>query len=153
MLSIAVFVKKSQCSCPLRVPIKVIRVAMAETLETSQFTSVQRRIQSLKEEAASKPSSETTVDSFLSPLKIDEKRDPVGPYANQPENVAATNISKLGAWEIAPYFESGWCDTISFCSGLSHEFGEARRDNKVEFPHVSPCSAHAAIIFDPPLQN
>ena len=103
MLSIAVFVKKSQCSCPLRVPIKVIRVAMAETLETSQFTSVQRRIQSLKEEAASKPSSETTVDSFLSPLKIDEKRDPVGPYANQPENVAATNISKLGAWHLASW--------------------------------------------------
>ena len=70
---------------------------MAETLETSQFTTVQCRIQSFKEAAASKPSSETTVDSFLSPLKIEEKRDPVGPCANQPENVAATNISKLQA--------------------------------------------------------
>ena len=58
-------------ACSAYVDLNPIRAAMAETLETSEFTSVQRRIQSLKK-VATIPSYGTTVDSMLSPLTIDE---------------------------------------------------------------------------------
>ena len=55
---------------------------MAETIEGSDFTSVQRRIQSVQQ-TNSTESSAGTIDSFLAPLTIDEKKDPIGPCPNQ----------------------------------------------------------------------
>ena len=51
-------------ACAAYVDLNPIRAAMAETLESSQYTSVQRRIQAMQGTAA---------DSFMSPLTIDEK--------------------------------------------------------------------------------
>ena len=70
-------------ACAAYVDLNPIRAAMAETLEASEYTSVQRRIESLKQSTTSTPSNETTVDSFLSPLTIDEKRDSIGACSNQ----------------------------------------------------------------------
>jgi hypothetical protein len=70
-------------TCAAYVDLNPIRAAMANTLESSDFTSVQRRIQALQESDTSIPSSRTAVDSFLSPLTIDEKNDPIGACANQ----------------------------------------------------------------------
>ena len=61
-------------ACAAYVDLNPIRAAMAETLESSQYTSVQRRIQALQG---------TTTDSFMSPLSIDEKNDSIGACANQ----------------------------------------------------------------------
>ena len=70
-------------ACAAYVDLNPIRAAMAETLESSEHTSVQRRIQALEQAASSTPSHGTGVDSFMSPLAIDEKSDSIGPCANQ----------------------------------------------------------------------
>ena len=70
-------------ACAAYVDLNPIRAAMAETLEASDYTSVQRRIQSLQQASTSATNIGTTVDSFLSPLTIDEKNDPIGACANQ----------------------------------------------------------------------
>jgi hypothetical protein len=70
-------------ACAAYVDLNPIRAAMAETLETSEFTSVQRRLQALQQADSSLPNSSTRVDSFLSPLTIDEKKDPTGACANK----------------------------------------------------------------------
>jgi len=56
---------------------------MVETLEQSDFTSAQRRIQTLVADA-SEPSLALSQapDSFLAPLSIDEKNDAIGPCAS-----------------------------------------------------------------------
>ncbi len=69
-------------ACAAYVDLNPIRAAMAETLEASEFTSAQRRLQALQA-ATSIPTIVTTVDSFLSPLTIDEKNHAIGPCANQ----------------------------------------------------------------------
>ena len=77
------------------VDLNPIRAALAETLENSDFTSVQRRVQSLVwEEAAanenpttdsnairvnSSAASQSRPDCFLSPVSVDELRDALGP--------------------------------------------------------------------------
>ena len=98
-------------ACAAYVDLNPIRAAMAETLEESDFTSVQRRIQSLQEEVSSATNQTVKVgattsddaegvdqesaaevvkatfkqvvaDRFLSPLTIDERHDPIGPDAS-----------------------------------------------------------------------
>ena len=54
--------EESLLACAAYVDLNPIRAAMAETLETSEHTSVQRRIQSLQQTATSLPSKGTTVD-------------------------------------------------------------------------------------------
>ena len=83
-------------ACAAYVDLNPIRAAMAETLEGSDFTSVQRRIQSLQQENAMVPfasdippqsvatdaatvSASPQADRFVSPLTIDERLDPIGP--------------------------------------------------------------------------
>ena len=61
-------------ACVAYVDLNPIRAAMAETLESSEYTSVQRRIQALQG---------TTADSFMAALTIDEKNDSIGACANQ----------------------------------------------------------------------
>ncbi len=54
------------------VDLNLIRAALAETLEGSDYTSVQRRIKA----ATDKPEA----DAHLSPVGIDKASDPVGPH-------------------------------------------------------------------------
>ena len=81
--SVRILDEETLLACSAYVDLNPIRAAMAETLETSEFTSVQRRIQSLQQETVSKPSNGTPVDLLLSPLTIDEKNDAIGTCANQ----------------------------------------------------------------------
>ena len=66
------------------VDLNPIRATMAETIEQSDFTSVQRKIESIEvasmKSAADSPS---MPDCFLAPLTIDERNDPIGPCASQ----------------------------------------------------------------------
>jgi hypothetical protein len=76
-------------ACAAYVDLNPIRAALAETLETSDYTSVQRRIASLasdaKEDANTEEASGDSLsnhpraDEFLSPVAIDERNDPLGP--------------------------------------------------------------------------
>jgi len=89
----------SLLACAAYLDLNLIRAAMAETLEMSDRTSVQRRIETLiqdsTEVAAGEPSESEDVDErvssstsekpdrFLSPLSIDESSDPIGPCASE----------------------------------------------------------------------
>jgi hypothetical protein len=79
-------------ACAAYVDLNPIRAAMAQTLEGSQYTSVQQRVLRLKEELSSckqatnpidetssqKSTSTSARDSHLAPLSIDELRDAIG---------------------------------------------------------------------------
>jgi hypothetical protein len=65
--------EESLLACAAYVDLNPIRAALAKTLESSQYTSVQRRIQALEQAASSPASQGKSVDSFLSPLTIDEQ--------------------------------------------------------------------------------
>lgn len=89
-------------ACAAYVDLNPIRAAMAETLEASDFTSVQRRIESLEQLIATQENTEAAVieppdhthptpstmpgvpapDRFLSPLTIDEQSGELGPVAS-----------------------------------------------------------------------
>ena len=69
----------SLLACAAYVDLNPIRAALAETLETSDYTSVQRRIEGLMQSATS---GEPTADAFLAPIEIDERRDPLGAAAS-----------------------------------------------------------------------
>jgi hypothetical protein len=69
----------SLLACAAYVDLNPIRAALAQTLEASAFTSVQRRIQSL---GCDTTCTESTPDQFLSPLEIDELRHSTGPVAS-----------------------------------------------------------------------
>ncbi len=64
----------SLLACAAYVDLNPIRAAMAQKLETSDHTSVQRRIESAGGQAAP--------DACLSPVTIDEASDPIGPHAS-----------------------------------------------------------------------
>jgi hypothetical protein len=71
------------------VDLNPIRAAIAQTLETSAYTSVQRRIEALRASLASSSSGDgqgaadppprLQADAFLAPLEIDERTDELGP--------------------------------------------------------------------------
>ena len=77
--------EESLLACAAYVDLNPIRAALAETLEASDYTSVQRRITSLKETVAAVNDSNAVnaatitnrADDFLSPISIDEKNDPL----------------------------------------------------------------------------
>ena len=77
--------EESLLACAAYVDLNPIRAALAETLEASDYTSVQRRITTLKENVAAindlnaSNSARITnrADDFLSPISIDEKNDPL----------------------------------------------------------------------------
>ena len=86
-------------ACSAYVDLNPIRAAIAETIETSDYTSAQRRVQALQEQADTLQKQATTVvledlsqatapskDCMLSPLSIDERNDPVGPHASLTSN-------------------------------------------------------------------
>ncbi len=64
----------SLLACAAYVDLNPIRAAMAESLEDSEFTSVQRRIQGLTESLADETASTKRADSFLAPIfQCDQK--------------------------------------------------------------------------------
>lgn len=89
--------ESSLLACAAYVDLNPIRAAVAETLEQSDHTSVQRRIEGLMGEASSDDAgsedantrnahssrSTTRRDGFLSPVRINEHSDPVGPCASE----------------------------------------------------------------------
>ena len=73
--------------CAAYVDLNPVRAAMAQTIEQSDHTSVQRRIKGMREEtqAEQRPKvgpTEPRSDAFLSPLTIDEVSDSLGPCGN-----------------------------------------------------------------------
>lgn len=62
-------------ACSVYVDLNPIRAAIASSIETSEFTSGQLRFEAAKEPV--QPSH--GVDSFLSPVKLDESRNAEGP--------------------------------------------------------------------------
>jgi REP element-mobilizing transposase RayT len=75
-------------ACAAYVDLNPIRAALAETLEESDYTSVQRRITSLKSNASNPEESQASVrvhrtDDFLSPVSIDERKDPLGAHPSR----------------------------------------------------------------------
>ena len=62
-------------ACAAYVDLNPIRAALAETLEESDYTSAQRRIESLQSPDAN---ADHRADRFLAPLTIDELRDELG---------------------------------------------------------------------------
>ena len=65
--------EESLLACAAYVDLNPIRAALAESLEASDFTSVQRRLQALQGGEAAQ------ADAFLAPLFIDEAVDAIGP--------------------------------------------------------------------------
>ena len=76
----------SLLACCAYVELNPIRAAMAETIEKSDHTSVQRRIeaelQDAQEEASPVPAAARR-DAFLAQLTNNEKDDPIGPVAGK----------------------------------------------------------------------
>ena len=74
-------------ACAAYVDLNPIRAAMAETIEDSEFTSAQRRVQSLTQPAEAEPSSHINrpprSDACLVPVHIDELRDGLGVQASK----------------------------------------------------------------------
>ena len=75
-------------ACAAYVDLNPIRAALAETLEQSDYTSVQRRIAALKSNGTNSEESQTSdpvdrVDDFLSPISIDERKDPLGAHPSR----------------------------------------------------------------------
>ncbi|WP_231612690.1 hypothetical protein, partial [Novipirellula galeiformis] len=82
----------SLLACAAYVDLNPIRAAMAATLEGSDHTSLQRRIQAIpagdrcEVAGSANPLAMAAVDSvdrFLSPLTIDERTDPIGPCPSE----------------------------------------------------------------------
>lgn len=62
-------------ACAAYVELNPIRAAMAETLESTEHTSIRCRIDGLR----IPPNAQRLADGFLAPLTIDEKHDKLGP--------------------------------------------------------------------------
>ena len=91
--------EESLLACAAYIDLNPIRADMAETLEQSDYTSVQRRVQAIKataldtdssgdlppviERAASESATPPRPDAFLAPVSIDERKDPLGPHASR----------------------------------------------------------------------
>ncbi len=68
-------------ACAAYVDLNPIRAALAETLETSEYTSVQKRIETIQAGVAEANREEPiqAADGYLAPLEIDERSDAIGP--------------------------------------------------------------------------
>jgi hypothetical protein len=77
--------KETLLACAAHLDLNTIRAALAETLEESDYTSVQRWITSLKSIGPDPEESQASdrvhrVADFLSPISIDERKDPLGAH-------------------------------------------------------------------------
>lgn len=91
--------EESLLACAAYIDLNPIRAHMAETLEQSDYTSVQRRVQAIKataseagssgdlppdvERAALEYATPPRADAFLAPVSIDERKDRLGPHASR----------------------------------------------------------------------
>ena len=91
--------EESLLACAAYIDLNPIRADMAETLEQSDYTLVQRRVQAIKataldvdssgelppdvERAALESATPSRADAFLAPVSIDERKDPLGPHASR----------------------------------------------------------------------
>ncbi|GAA5506909.1 hypothetical protein [Novipirellula caenicola] len=73
----------SLLACAAYVDLNPIRAAMAETLEQSDHTSVQRRIQSITANRSNCIPAAKRRDSFLTPVTIDERSGEIGPCVSK----------------------------------------------------------------------
>ncbi len=84
--------EESLLACAAYIDLNPIRADVAETLEQSDYTSLQRRVQAIKATASDADSSgdlppvvesadPPRTDAFLAPVSIDERKDPLGPHA------------------------------------------------------------------------
>ncbi|MFG0262144.1 MAG: transposase, partial [Novipirellula sp. JB048] len=73
----------SLLACAAYVDLNPIRAAMAKTLEQSDHTSVQRRIESLTSARDRGVPAAKRRDNFLAPISIDERSDEIGPCASR----------------------------------------------------------------------
>ena len=92
-------------ACAAYVDLNPIRAALAETLEQSDYTSVQRRFAALKSNETNSEESQTSdrvdrVDDFLSPVRIDERKDPLGahPSRNKKRLLQRQRFFSHGGW-------------------------------------------------------
>jgi hypothetical protein len=67
-------------ACAAYVDLNLIRAGLAETIEESDYTSIQRRIQGLT--SAGKEDASHAPDRFLSPIEIDERGGAHGPVSS-----------------------------------------------------------------------
>lgn len=81
----------SLLACAAYVDLNPIRAAMAQTLEGSDFTSVQKRIHGLQASASGVEDNDrsTAADGYLAPLPIDERSDAIGPCCHGGGNRAS----------------------------------------------------------------
>jgi hypothetical protein len=101
--------EESILACAAYVDLNPIRAAIAENLESSDFTSVQRRISALRASVSSTIEVNANVggmhlaDAILSPLEIDELNDELGPRPSK----SGTRCSDKGflAMPVAGYIE------------------------------------------------
>jgi hypothetical protein len=131
--------EESLLACAAYVDLNPIRAALAETLGESDFTSVQRRIQSLQDGV--------DADQFLAPLFIDETTDSPGPHPSLDSHRCSdkgflpvpladylqlldwtarqTAAGKLGSMpaEVPPIFERLSLDASMWCQ-LVRNFGK-----------------------------
>ena len=75
--------EESLLACAAYVDLNPIRAAMAETLEESDHTSAQRRIEAEQKKTSAETGQEAAPDRFLSPLELDERGDELGPCCHR----------------------------------------------------------------------
>ncbi|WP_231612689.1 transposase, partial [Novipirellula galeiformis] len=73
----------SLLACAAYVDLNPIRAAMAKTLEQSDHTSVQRRIESITSDRDEVVPAAKRRDRFLAPVSIDERSDEIGPCVSR----------------------------------------------------------------------
>lgn len=77
--AVRIYDELSLLACAAYVDLNPIRAALAERLEESDFTAIQRRIEALLAGQENAGGLASRADRFLSPLSIDEAHDPLGP--------------------------------------------------------------------------
>jgi len=91
--------EESLLACAAYIDLNPIRADMAETLEQSDYTSVQRRVQAIMttaldsdssgevppevERVALESATPPRADAFLAPVSIDERKDALGPHPSR----------------------------------------------------------------------
>ena len=91
--------EESLLACAAYIDLNPIRADMSETLEQSDYTSVQRRVQAITttaldsnssgelppevERIAVESATPPRADAFLAPVSIDERKDSLGPHPSR----------------------------------------------------------------------
>jgi hypothetical protein len=95
---VRLFDEAAVLACAAYVDLNPIRAAPAETLGTSDFSSIQRRIESLSEEGTQP--AEICSDRFLAPVEIEQRPDAVGPAASvAPFRASDKGFLSISVWE------------------------------------------------------